>query len=402
MKIKQKFSTPEILGKIRPGLLLAWLEPMRSYFEQRGLSLPPPDSSQAIDLEKLARILLEPTADMPDEFVDSLYLIHEMAHPIGMDAIIEGARVRGLSFDPGPEPSPADIAVQAWLLDRCLLENLHICQELTRPRAFRYFSTDADPVPPFRGPTEAQLAGLEKRLGAFYEASRRGKGTRVFACRQPSSPYQPFRPGSEASAPNDQPTEWWFLIRHGMPFRRESALEDGKSATVFYRPQRHDVLVYDPLRGELRLNCCSKRERDVFLRSFGIHLFGRPDFFPGTAKYTLAPLVRRGRDCLACADVRGIERVNLKEVEFFHADAPWQRVTRKADDIFELVERAEVQWPATIEQITRATFEVKFYCAKRPRRLTIVPCNKALYGRDNDSTLLEQWLEARQFIVTDV
>jgi len=178
-------------------------------------------------------------------------------------------------------------------------------------------------------------------------------------------------------------------------------MENGQPATVFYRPQRHDVLVYDPVRGELRVNCCSKRERDVFLRAFGIHLFGRPDFFPGTAKYTLAPLVRRGRDCLACADVRGIERVHLKEVEFFHTDAPWQRVTRKADDIFELVERAEVQWPARVEQITRATFEVKFWRARRPRRLTIVPCNKALYGRDDDSALLEEWLAARQFIVTD-
>jgi len=29
-----------------------------------------------------------------------------------------------------------------------------------------------------------------------------------------------------------------------------------------------------------------------------------------------------------------------------------------------------------------------------------VPCNKALYGCDDDSTLLEQWLEAREFVMS--
>jgi hypothetical protein len=176
-------------------------------------------------------------------------------------------------------------------------------------------------------------------------------------------------------------------------------MKEDQPATIFYRPQKHDVLVYDPARGELRMNCCSRRERQFFLRAFGIHLFGDEHFFPGTAKYTLAPLVRSGRDCLACADVPGLERVRLKEVEFYFPGAPWQRVLRRADDIFELVENEEVRWPGRVEEITRATFEIKFWKTRRPRRLTIVPCNKALYGRDEDSRLLEQWLEARQFLV---
>ena len=227
----RKFSSPETLSKIRPNLLLEWLKPMRPYFEQRGLALPPPDSAQPLDFEKLARICMEPAPDMPAEFVDSLYLIHEMAHPAGMDAIIEGAQAVGLSFDAGPEPTPADVAVQAWLLDRRLLENLHNCQELTRPRAFRYFSTDADPVPAFDGPTDKQLAGLEGRLCAFYEAWHRGKGTRVFAYRQPPV----LRSASDEGGSNLElrPSEWCFLVRHGMPFRRESALENGQPATVF-------------------------------------------------------------------------------------------------------------------------------------------------------------------------
>jgi hypothetical protein len=131
-----------------------------------------------------------------------------------------------------------------------------------------------------------------------------------------------------------------------------------------------------------------------------MHLFGRKDFFPGTAKYTLAPLVRQGRDCLACLDVRGLASVSLKEVEFFFQDAPWQRVTRKANDIFALVERGAIRWPEDVNQITRATFELRFRDTRKSRRLTIIPSNRALYGRDDDSALFEQWLQARQFTLT--
>ena len=97
----------------------------------------------------------------------------------------------------------------------------------------------------------------------------------------------------------------------------------------------------------------------------------------------------------------GIEAVNLTEVEFYFREQPWKRVIHKADDIFRLIELAEIQWPHKLEDIVRATFRVKFWRAKRPRRMTIVPCNKALYGRDGDSTILEKLLEARGFIASD-
>ena len=198
-----------------------------------------------------------------------------------------------------------------------------------------------------------------------------------------------------------QHEECWFLVRHGLPWRREATLEDGQPGSILFRPQKHDVLVYDPARGEMRVNCCGSRERQVLLKAFGLHLFGRKDFFPGIAKYTLAPLVRQGRDCLACTDVRGLASVSLKEVEFLFPEpppaAPWQRVTRKADDIFALVECGHLRWPEDVSQITRAMFELTFRDARKSRRLTLIPSNKALYGRDDDSVLVEQWLQARQF-----
>jgi hypothetical protein len=88
----------------------------------------------------------------------------------------------------------------------------------------------------------------------------------------------------------------------------------------------------------------------------------------------------------------------LTGVEFFKRTEPWQRVLQQAEDIFTLVEREEIQWPENIQEITRAMFTVKFWRQKRPRRVTIVPCNRAPYTRDEDSAILERWMEAREMV----
>jgi hypothetical protein len=374
------FAHSEILSQIRPDLLLAWLWPARDYLARRGLVLPRPDAPAPVNSEALAAIFLDPTPDLPPDLADSLYLFREMATPEGMDAILAAARAAGLELGLGEEASPADVALRAWVLDRQLLQRWHNRLEVKRSRAFKYYSTDANPPPALDGPTPEQLAALEQRLNAFFRAWKRGGGARVFFYRFQS--------------------EWVFIVRHGAPCRREGAMKDDQPTSICYRPQRHDLLIYDPARGQMRLNCCAERERRVLLRAFGLCLFGRADYFPGTAKYTLAPL-RSGRACLACADVPGIERVTLTEVELHVREEPRHRIIRKARDIFALVENGSLVWPAQLDAIARATFEVKFWRAPRPRRLTLVPSNRALYSREEDSRLLDKLLQVRKFIEDD-
>ena len=374
-----KLANPELLSAMREDLLRAWLWPTRNYFERRGLTVPAEESDQrAIDCERLARILMEPTPDMPADLLESLHVFRELDNQPAMDALRAEAERQQLAVGLADEATPLDMVMRLWTLDRRLVERQHHTLELTRPRSFQYFSTQADMLPRLGAPAPEQLVELERRLNLFYEAWKRGKGARVFF-------YQ-------------QPDDWVFLVRHGAPCRREGIMNDGEPATIFYRPRKHDLLKYDTLHGEMAVNCCAERERRVLLRLFGLCLFGRPDFFPGTAKYTLAPLVRSGRCCLACADVPGIERVNLTEIELHIAQEPAHRDIRKAKDIFRLVETGALVWPKNVAEIKRATFQVKFWRAPRPRRLTIVPCNRALYGREEDSPLLDRLMRARGFI----
>ena len=373
-----KFSNPEIISQIRKDILLAWLWPMRDYFSRRGLQLPPPHSDGHLSCDTLAGILMDPAPDMPPELLESLCIFREMDNDNAMDAIRAAAQHQGLDLGSGHEATPLDIVVRAWTLAPRMVEALHSRLDLKRPRSFKCFATDASPLPAFRGATPEQIAALEGRLDSYYQAAKRGKGVKVF--------------------PSQQGDTFMYVVRHGAPCRREGAMKDGEPASVFFRPQRHDVLKYDAIHGEMAVNCCADPERRILLRLFGSCLFGRPDFFPGAAKYTLTPIVRDGRASLACSDTPGMEWVRLVGVDLDINEAPKHRDSKKAADIFELVENGKLHWPANIEQLKRATFLVKFWRAAKPRRFAIVPCNHVIYGRPEDSRTLQKFMRLRAFI----
>ena len=409
-------TNPDALHRIRRESLLAWLAPAADYFAERGAILPhltpdpndslaparsalggpspaansfhrlPGDSSPQggegnaeIDYDMLAHVFVEAGEGMPEYLVDSLFIILEMADEAGMDAILDAQEEYGLVLQVGDDPDPADVAVQAWLQDKELLEEIHNQHQLTRPRSFTTFVAGVTEPPDFVPPTVEQMAALEARLAAWFGKRKRGNDCRILVY------------------PREK--QCLFLVRHGLPCKREGTFNDGKSDSVFYRPRKHDVVVYDIENAELQMNCCGVREMKEFQLAFGAHLFGNENFFPGDAKYTFAPLVEKGRNCLACGEVAGMESVTLREVEFFYAGKPWQRITRRSDDVFLLVEKELFKWPS-VDRITRATFEVRFKDSKKVRRVTIIGSNKAQYCRDEDAAMVEEWLKLAGFVLT--
>jgi len=373
-----KFANPEIIGQIRRDLLLAWLWPMRDYFARRGLHLPPPGSDAHLSCDTLAGILMDPTPDMPPELLESLCIFRDMDNDSATDALRDAAQLQGLDLRLTPDATALDLVVHAWTKAPRMVEALYARLDLKRPRSFKCFATDADPLPAFTGAVPEQITTLERALDSYYEAVKRGTGAKVFASQQGETHL--------------------YVVRHGAICRRQGAMHNGRHTSLFFRPVRYDVLKYDSLHGEMAVNCCAENERRVLLRHFGRCLFGRPDFFPAAARYSLCPLLRDGRASLVCADVPGIEWVRLVGVDLDVQEFPKHRDTKRAYDIFELVENGKLRWPADVEQIKRAAFLVKFWRAPKPRRFTIVPCNHVIYGRPEDSRLLQKFMRLRGFI----
>ena len=247
---------------------------------------------------------------------------------------------------------------------------------MARYRGFTYFVARKKPRT-FRPPKD--LSALEKTLNGWYEAHQRGRSARV--CWREAG------------------HEYWFYVRHAEPIKREGCvdLKDNVSGSQIYRPEHHDLVVYDARAGELRVHGDCPQEPELFRLAFGLHLFGDAGYFPRSReKYTLEPLKIGQRRALAPAGVARILAVTLKEVEYLTHGELWSRRRVFAEDVFSVFEAEGAGIPADAD-IRMARFAVVFSDAKKARMFTIRPSNYAVLGRDDDALPLQEWLRVQGF-----
>lgn len=371
------FSNPSTLRSINRPLLVTFLEPHREFLAGRGFELT---NSDDFDYDKLVAILMSPDDDTPDAMLDALFFVDEMSMPACHDDLCEEAHASNVDLPEGDGITTPELAVRLWLADPNILERLHAERFLVKPKSFEYYLSTGSSLPDLQFPSDATRTALEEELNDFFETRKRGRGTRVF--------------------PFPREDGFWFLVRHGEPYKREATLEEGESSSVYYRPEKFDVLVYDTERGELAIHAKNKGEKQAYCRGFGRHLFGLEGFFDFDGvggKFTLDPIVSDWRRCVMCQDIDGIDDVRLTELQFRHPGSQYHVEVHKADEVFRAMEDVgrDISPGATL---LRASFKVKFQTAERPRTLVIRPPNVTIFDRESDSALLNQWMTARGFI----
>lgn len=367
------FFSPETLKSLAPARLRALLAPFKESLAECRIRVGRGDQEPA--LERLAALLAKGDERLPGDLLTAFSVVDELANPAGMDALLAEAKDAGICLELRSDDTPADIAAACWVQERRVAERVHATQAFRRQRSFVSFQTDRR-GPRIRLPKPAVLAALERELGPDFAARRRGCGCRVQAY--------------------DRADGLWFLVRHGAPMRREECWEGGQ---VCFRPVQYDVLVYDRLVGELRINAHTQGERLLYRRLFGKHLFGSEAFFPGEEKYTLAPLIQEGADALDPSGIPGIDGVALSAVQIFWGGTKHGVESYRADDVFSFVAERGTDLPLD-RRWTMATFKIKLAGTSRPRGVTVRPTNIASYARDETSDLVERWLERSGFILS--
>jgi hypothetical protein len=370
-----RLTNPEVLASIDSVRLRELLKPHHRSLFRVGVS--PKDvlkSPGPLDPAHLAARLADLDQDTPHELVTMLFLIDEMATPEGMDVLIDAAAAQRLELELAS--SPADIAVQVALAAPALLERKHAERAYSRVKSYVHFGAareglEAKPV------TKILLRRIEDDLDQWFESRNRGRGSSVFPM---------IVGGSQV-----------FMIRHGRPLKREETLRDRKASSICYRPAVYDVVLFNAVTCELSVHAGTKGEQHLYRRVFGEHLFNDADMFPGEDKYTLKPLRTLQADALAPGNVDGIETITLRECQFRYGGAPWEIQARTSNDLFALFEHLGQGFPNGGELI-RAKFAICFSDSDTPRQVTIKPPNVALYARDGDREIVEQWLALRGFI----
>lgn len=373
----RNFSNPAILKAIFRPLLTQFLQRYADFFADRNFRI---NAGEELDYDQLVSILMSPNEDTPEELLDALFFIDEMSLPGYYDELMNKTSKAGIDMGTLPQPTVGDLAVAIWLASPSLLESIHAEQFMVRAKKFDSFLTTCSSIPQFTLPAAATIQNLENDLNNWFETKKRGRGTKVFVFIR-----------DEIA---------WFLVRHGEPYKREGTLKNGESSSIFYRPEKFDVLLYNPEIGEFSIHTSTKGEKKAYCKFFGRHIFGSDSMFDidnSGDKYTLDPLRIDGAASLLCTDVEGIDEIQLCEMQLRHDTNIYHIEIHKADDVFEALESQSRCIPAGAS-LVKASFKITFTNSVRPRTVSVRPPNVAIFDRESDSLIVNTWLEKRGFI----
>lgn len=377
----KRFSNAAVLKNIDFRLLHRFLHAHKDYLADCGFRWS--DDPHEFDYDELARILMSPTVDAPEDMLDALYFVDNLSDAETFDRILNEAIEAGLDVS-DPDISPQDLTIIVWMKKPEILERVHAEQFRVKQRKFEsYFCVDAE-IPDMPAITDAMQTALEFDLNESYETKKKGRGTKVF----------PFVKENGV----------WFLVRHGQRINREGTIgANGEPGSIFYRPEKFDVLIYYPLRGELAIHTATLGEKEAYCKYFGKHLFGRDNFFcfdSPVSKYTLEPLIYDGRGALVCSDIDGIEGIRLVELQIQHESGQRDVEIRRANDVFLALDNQgrSLQDEIGSTNLIKAKFKIMFRGADKERTIEVGPPNTASYDHDADGDLVQEWLLKRGFI----
>jgi hypothetical protein len=379
----RQFANVGLLRRIDPELLRQLLGRWADYFERRGIWLTTAEGERVeLDHERLASVLLTPDETTPVALIDALCLIDEGARPWDFEALLKLAsaapKLRHLTT--ATNLTKGDLAIRIWMAAPEYLERLQAQRAVGAKRLLNSYQPRERPADGAEFKLKrGRVATLERLLAEEFEGAGKSEVVRVLDVARDD--------------------ETWFVVRHGANWTRKPAIKDGQSTSVFFRPEVYDLLIYDHVRGELKINAESDSDEDRYRRKAGAVFFGDENHFPrGRSKYTLMPLRDDGPQALVCSDVPGLASVALVELT-------WEGTTKqrdkrhRAEDVFQhLLDEGE--WIPRRRKLLEAVFLVTFD-DRSTRRVVVRPPNVLVVSRNEDVKLVERFLHLRGFVLSE-
>jgi hypothetical protein len=193
--------------------------------------------------------------------------------------------------------SQLEIVLRIGLACPELLRTQHGEHQLLAVSSFQYFATKTSAAnrQNFTPPPAEARAALEKALDGEFAARQRGRNTvRV-------TPYE--LDGYHC-----------YVIDHGGTMHRQATTDDGVRGVVHFRPDEHDLVVYNPVRDEVRIHANADWQREAYRTEFGKFLRADYQYFSLRKNFTLEPLRDDVERALSTENFPDIPKVTLVEV----------------------------------------------------------------------------------------
>ena len=372
-----RLSRHGVLESIDPERLFALLHPYADFFANRSVPIEAPGS---IDCQAVIREIAKADRETPADLLDAISLIDELANTVAVDLLLDRVPAETLGIAPGGKHSSADIVTAAWLSNREKLVQTHALSRIKRVRSYDYFQASQTTAPKFVTPAEETLQQLERDIDSWHVERFRAQGTKV----------EVFE--------NDEEVE--FSIMHGSLFRRQTVVENGRFGFQSFWPVQSASAIYNREFGELRINAKTAKEKALYCRLLGKHMFGNENLFPTGIKYTLDPLREFEFDALVPGDIEGVRDVRMIELWLGDPDDRYGVITiRKGDDLLDWAQ-AKKKNIRIERRLISATFKMELLGRKGELAITVRPPNVAIYSRGPVSTIIEAWLTQRGFIIS--
>ena len=363
----KRFSKPEFLRQINPKRLLAFLRK----FPQCATAI----YGHEIDYDLLAKILASPEPSGDSILYEALTMIDEMSDDKNFDLLHRMIDNKPYAANLRDNVTVADLALTLWLHEPFLLENAVDKAFQGCPRSFIYFRGDPAELCP--APGEMLLSKLTRVLNRVFQRKKRGRNVKIVVL--------------------DDDEDYRFMVRKGEPYSRDSAIrENGTSGSVYYRPERFDLVVLRPKIAELRLAIYRKAPWliEAYRTLFGYTFYRDYNFFSSEDVFSLKPLLTEGTDALVCRDIPGIDEVTIVQLKFrtqhgeiyaFHGPGGLGMLKNLKNDVL------------TSGEIVSAKFKVRLASSTADRMVTVKDGNMAEFKYDADGEIIEQWLIKRKF-----
>ncbi|MCA9193990.1 MAG: hypothetical protein KDB03_19600 [Planctomycetales bacterium] len=372
-----RLSRPGVLESIANERLFALLRPYADFFASRAVPIETPDS---IDCQAVIREITKADRDTPSDLLDAISLIDELANAVAVELLLDRIPAHSLGIERSGKHSAADIITAAWLSNPDKLVQTHALSRIKRVRSYDYFQASQTTAPKFVTPAEETIQQLERDIDSWHVERFRARGTRV----------EIFE--------NDEEVE--FSIMHGSLYRRQQVVENGRFGFQSFWPVQSASAIYNREFGELRINAKTGKEKALYCRLLGKHMFGNENLFPTGIKYTLDPLREFEFDALAPGSIEGISDVRMIELWLGDPDDRYGVITiRKGDDLLNWAQAKKKNiWLE--RRLISATFKMELLRPKRELAITVRPPNVAIYSRGPVAAIIEAWLTERGFIIS--
>lgn len=373
----RRLTKPDVFRQIEESRRLRLCSIFMAYFESAGYSLP--DDPAALDVNRVVMVLADADRTAPQDLIDALFLIDQMATVGGRDALKRVLDDANADLPETLEWSPADLAVEAWLRDPQLLSCAYASQLSTRSRTLQLFLVQDD-VTIVADPTSPDTCGrIKAELSSRLMRIDRAAEVEIFPFR--------FEGGIR------------YVVQRGGVYTRHGVWNRGTApSTIGYQPLEYDLVVFDAIRRELAVKRDPAAEQTALREAFSCGLASDAKAFSLPAVLDLAPIRAIGEGCLWCRDVPGMHHVRLTAIKRSLQPALKHTNEDRASDLFRAWETSWARQPQ-FGQILKAELEIEFDDSSTPRSVSLSRGASVRLARDDDGELVNEWLRRRGFIL---